>query len=146
LCFDLPYDPAAEYLCLSGIHDPEIEGLIGPLTLSASVNGEHLGTGNVQTPGPFVLCWALPAPTLERLRTRDSARRPCAVVVDSPVAVVPERFWPSDDRRTLAFRFVDLAFHPSRPPGSRMASVEPTVGKRLGRGVAGIARRMGFPL
>jgi hypothetical protein len=139
-------DAAAGYLCISGIHDAEIASLIGRLTLSASINGEHIGTGVIQTPGPFVLSWALPEATLEKLRAPDSDARPCDVVVASPVAVVPARFWHSADRRKLAFRFVDLSFHSSPPPGSRIARVERTVANRLGRGVAGIARRMGFPV
>jgi FkbM family methyltransferase len=143
LYFEVSNDAAAEFLCISGIHDPEIARLIGRLTLTASLNGEHLGTGVIQTPGPFVLCWALPGPMLEKVRARDSDR-PCEIIVASPVAVVPERFWPSADRRKLAFRFVDLSFHPSRPPGSRMAPPKRTVTKRLRRSVAGIARRMRF--
>jgi glycosyltransferase involved in cell wall biosynthesis len=146
LYFEVSRDAAAGYLCISGIHDAEIASLIGRLTLSASINGEHIGTGVIQTPGPFVLSWALPEATLEKLRAPDSDARPCDVVVASPVAVVPARFWHSADRRKLAFRFVDLSFHSSPPPGSRIARVERTVANRLGRGVAGIARRMGFPV
>jgi FkbM family methyltransferase len=118
LSVDLVLPAAPGFLCLSGIHDAAIENVAGHLTLRVSINGHLLGTGYVRAPGPFRLCWRVTPETLDLLRqNRDGF---CTVLISSPTSVIPARFWPSTDERSLAFRFERLEFRETRPPGGRM--------------------------
>jgi FkbM family methyltransferase len=141
LSVDLVLPAAAGFLCLSGIHDAAVENVGGRLTLRASIDGHHLGTGFVRAPGPFLLCWRVTAEQLDMLRrSRDSL---CTVLIASPTSVVPARFWHSTDERSIAFRFVGLEFRETRPRGGRVVrGPNRSLPERIRRGLLRRARQL----
>jgi hypothetical protein len=142
---EIPLPAAPGFLCLSGIHEEAIARVGGPLNLWASIDGQPLGSGVVDAPGPFTMCWPLPADVLARLRTAGRDNASCEVVFATPLSVVPAAFWNSGDRRAVAFCFTAVEFRATRPSNALMAQIQgPPRESRFKRRLKRIVRRLGL--
>jgi hypothetical protein len=142
---EIPLPAAPGFLCLSGVHAEATARVGGPLNLWASIDGQLLGLGVVEAPGPFMMCWPLPADELARLRTAERDNHSCKVVFATPLSVVPAAFWKSGDRRAVAFCFTALEFRATRPANALMAQIPGLAREsRFKRRLKRVARRLGL--
>ena len=125
-----PRPGAARLVCLTGVHETPSPARrdrsgYGPLsTAGRSVWVSFTRLAHSRCAGRCQPTWSWACPRSEQ---KDRAADRCEVIVTSGTSIVPSRFWPSDDVRSLAFRFVDLTFESKPPQGAMVVRQTPAL-------------------